>query len=91
MRFFLIMYNTICEESYGGLLRRLNAGKYPSAIQEKSNRWYIRKDEVIDGCKEGYVTAKEFAEQNGISYSVMLADLNNGYYKSAYQDAGIGT
>ena len=74
--------------NYAVLVRKLKEGKYESAIKDKSNRWYIRQDEEIDGCREGYVTAKEYAEQNGISYSVMTSELNRGYYKSAYQDSG---
>ena len=66
--------------NYAVLVRKLKEGKYESAIKDKSNRWYIRQDEEIDGCREGYVTAKEYAEQNGISYSVMTSELNRGYY-----------
>ena len=76
--------------NYAVLVRKLKEGKYESAIKDKSNRWYIRQDEEIDGCREGYVTAKEYAEQNGISYSVMTSELNRGYYKSAYQESNKG-
>lgn len=74
--------------NYAVLVRKLKEGKYRTAVKNKSNRWYIKKDEVVDGCREGYITAREYAEKNGISYSVMTSELNRGYYKSAYQDSG---
>lgn len=81
-------YAEIHNLSYGVLIRKLKSGVYKTAVQEKSNRWYIRRDEPVDGRKEGYITSKEYADSHHIHYSEMSRLLREGYFSTAYQDSG---
>lgn len=73
---------------YGTFVRKLRDGVYTTALQDSSNRWYIRRDEPVDGCREGYITAKEYAKKHSMHYSVMSTLLRDGYFNTAYQDSG---
>ena len=83
-------YSRIHKITYAGLLRGLKRGYYKTAFQEEDNKWYLDKDD--DGWKsplsQGYVSAKEFSEMNSINYGTLLSELQNGYYKTAFQDQG---
>lgn len=76
--------------TYAGLLRGLKRGYYQTAFQEMDNKWYLDKND--GGWKsplsQGYVSAKEYAEMNNLTYGTVLTDMQKGYYKTAFQDKG---
>ena len=73
---------------YAVLIRKMKDGVYKTARQDNSNHWYIRRDEPVDGCREGYVTLREYADKHNIHYSEMTRMLRGGYFVTAYQDSG---
>lgn len=73
---------------YYNVLRDLELGLYATAYQDEGRHWFlneqdIRRDPNITDEFDGYISTKEYCENNDINYNTFICDVRSGLYNQS--------